>query len=91
MAQKEGLMDKEVIEDADGYHYRLDALWLFQLVHEHVSTIVNEIYPNDEAVKKDIDLQNYVKFLKQYLTRYNTSLETREDVARHAANVWWVC
>mmetsp|Transcript_27222 Transcript_27222/g.20369 ORF Transcript_27222/g.20369 Transcript_27222/m.20369 type:complete len:216 (+) Transcript_27222:336-983(+) len=52
-ATKAGLMDKELVEDALGYNYRIDSLWLYQLIYQHVQEVVKNIYKDDKEVKKD--------------------------------------
>eukprot|EP00349_Pseudokeronopsis_sp_Brazil_P010425 CAMPEP_0202977370 /NCGR_PEP_ID=MMETSP1396-20130829/84206_1 /ASSEMBLY_ACC=CAM_ASM_000872 /TAXON_ID= /ORGANISM="Pseudokeronopsis sp., Strain Brazil" /LENGTH=553 /DNA_ID=CAMNT_0049716103 /DNA_START=1230 /DNA_END=2891 /DNA_ORIENTATION=+ len=87
-AAKDGLLDKELILDAEGYQYRLDALWLFQLIYNHVKDVIHKIYPDDISVKRDHELQNYENFLKMNSPRFDTRFESRDDVTRHVDALW---
>jgi hypothetical protein len=52
---------------------------------------INLVYPNDDAVAKDEDLQELAQFLKTNMPNWRNMLKTRKDVIDFSATLWWVC
>ena len=66
------LKNKVVYLDKDGYQYRLDSLWMFQEISEHVERCIDYLYEDDNAVKRDTDVQNFNSFLNAEVPRFTT-------------------
>ncbi|XP_078376634.1 allene oxide synthase-lipoxygenase protein-like isoform X3 [Oculina patagonica] len=57
------VLEERGVHDADklpGFHYRDDALRLWQIIKEYVTDILNVYYHSDNDIKKDIELQAWI-------------------------------
>ncbi len=53
--------------------------------------MVNTVYASDADVQNDRDLQEFGQFVRGSLPRFTTKFQSREEVARFASTLWWVC
>lgn len=56
-----GLLSNELLP---GYHYRDDALRLFDLIETYVGELLSVFYPSDASVREDAELQSWVRELE---------------------------
>lgn len=55
--EERGVLDKDKLP---GFHYRDDALRLWQIIKEYIADILNIYYHSDKDVEKDVELQAWI-------------------------------
>jgi hypothetical protein len=56
--EENGIKDSETLPN---YHYRDDALELWEVIHKYIERVITIYYQNDEDVVADTELQNWIK------------------------------
>ncbi|XP_067303814.1 polyunsaturated fatty acid 5-lipoxygenase-like [Pseudorasbora parva] len=74
------------IENVPMYYYRDDGMKIWETIHCFVSAVVKIYYESDEAVQKDVEIQEFVKDISFGMNNYNKfpkSLKTRAHLAEY--------
>ncbi|XP_026118333.1 arachidonate 5-lipoxygenase-like, partial [Carassius auratus] len=79
------------MEDVPKYYYRDDGKMIWEAIHCFVSAVVNIYYDSDEAVQKDVEIQEFVKdvacFGMNNSGNFPKSLSSREQLVEYLATV----
>ncbi|XP_067303818.1 polyunsaturated fatty acid 5-lipoxygenase-like [Pseudorasbora parva] len=74
------------MEDVPKYYYRDDGMKIWNAIHCFVSAVVNIYYDSDEAIQKDVEIQEFVKdvfFGMENSDNFPKSLNTRAQLSEY--------
>ncbi|XP_016117306.1 arachidonate 5-lipoxygenase-like, partial [Sinocyclocheilus grahami] len=79
------------MEDVPNYYYRDDGMRIWEAIHCFVSAVVKIYYDSDEAVQKDVEIQEFVKdvacFGMNNSDNFPKSLTSREQLVEYLTAV----
>ncbi|XP_056615261.1 polyunsaturated fatty acid 5-lipoxygenase-like [Triplophysa dalaica] len=81
------------MEDAPKYYYRDDGMKVWEAINWFVSEVIEIYYDSDEAVQKDVEIQEFVKDVSKYGMqdtkgeKFPHSLKTREELSKYLTAV----
>ncbi|XP_064186903.1 polyunsaturated fatty acid 5-lipoxygenase-like [Anguilla rostrata] len=83
------------IEHLKNFHYRDDAMAIWDAIYNFVREVVNGCYTDDEEIHKDPELQEMVFFIYNYgfLQKSDcpSSLKTREEAIKYITMIMFTC
>ncbi|KAK7175681.1 hypothetical protein R3I93_000061 [Phoxinus phoxinus] len=74
------------MKDVPKYYYRDDGMMIWEAIHSFVSDVVEIYYESDETVKRDVEIQRFVKdvsFGMNNSDMFPESLKTREELVKY--------
>ena len=77
-------------EDDPTYTYKHDALDVYSIIEKSFAKIVDLHYKDDKAVSLDPAMQQLAEEINK-IPRMNNNLQTKKDLVRFGATLWWIC
>ncbi|XP_043930753.1 polyunsaturated fatty acid lipoxygenase ALOX8-like [Protopterus annectens] len=90
-------LENRGVKDLKNYYYKEDGMQLWNAINEFVNNFVDLVYKNDGEVKKDSNLQDWVKeifhygFLEREASGIPSSLESKSAFKKYLTMILFMC